>query len=159
MNEKLIENWNKVVKSKDDVYHLGDFGWFHTTSDTEKLASRLNGRIHLIIGNHDRESVTNASCFFWMGNSRKRLNIHNQIIIIDHYAMLVWDKSHYGSWMLFGHSHGKLNGWINIHLPLNKMLDVGVDSHNYTPWHYDEVKKYMDSKSGETVGQYDIGDE
>lgn len=27
MNEKLIENWNKVVPEDDVVFHLGDFAF------------------------------------------------------------------------------------------------------------------------------------
>ena len=31
-----------------------------------------------------------------------------QDIVLCHYAMRVWQKSHYGAWMLYGHSHGTL---------------------------------------------------
>ena len=53
MNETLASRWNSVVGKNGVVYHLGDFclgnreqiqGWF----------KRLNGRIRLIVGNHDR---------------------------------------------------------------------------------------------------------
>lgn len=50
MNEHLISNWNKVVGPKDKVFHLGDavFG-----KRNLHLLGELNGRIHLILGNHD----------------------------------------------------------------------------------------------------------
>ena len=50
--------------------------------------------------------------------------------------MIVWGKSHYNSWQLYGHSHGGL-------APIGKQLDIGVDSHGYFPWSYDEIKLYM----------------
>jgi calcineurin-like phosphoesterase family protein len=40
--------------------------------------------------------------------------------------------------MLHGHSHGTLT----YPFPA-KMLDVGVDSHGFTPISYEEIKKHM----------------
>jgi calcineurin-like phosphoesterase family protein len=50
MDEKMIENWNSVVKEHDTVYHCGDvvIGKKHL----EKIR-RLNGKKKLIMGNHD----------------------------------------------------------------------------------------------------------
>lgn len=48
----------------------------------------------------------------------------------------VWNKSHYDSWHLFGHSHGRLPA-------LGKSLDVGVDGHDFAPWSWGEIKTYM----------------
>lgn len=55
MNNVLIDNWNKVVKEEDIVYHLGDF-----TIDSDnlrELVNKLNGKIYLIRGNHDGKSI------------------------------------------------------------------------------------------------------
>lgn len=52
MNETLIANWNKVVGTNDIVFHLGDF----CLGDSAKwngILDRLNGKIYLILGNHD----------------------------------------------------------------------------------------------------------
>ena len=57
MNECMIRRWNDTVKSDDEIYVIGDmFSWSGTGRDPEKLNAvlhRLNGRIYLIIGNHD----------------------------------------------------------------------------------------------------------
>lgn len=50
MDEALIENWNKVVKPGDKVYHLGDVA---IPRSGLKCLSRLNGSKILIRGNHD----------------------------------------------------------------------------------------------------------
>lgn len=50
MDEALIENWNKVVKQNDKVYHLGDVVIAKRYLST---LSKLNGRKILIKGNHD----------------------------------------------------------------------------------------------------------
>ena len=53
--EKLIEKWNSTVNSDDTVLYNGDF----CDGDEESVLnfkSRLNGRIVLIKGNHDKLS-------------------------------------------------------------------------------------------------------
>ena len=42
MNEKLIENWNSVVKKDDKVYFLGDF-CLGDLSEKRDILNRLNG--------------------------------------------------------------------------------------------------------------------
>ena len=50
--EKIIENWNSVIKPEDHILHLGDFVLGGTTK-IEEYTKKLNGHIHLILGNHD----------------------------------------------------------------------------------------------------------
>lgn len=50
MNETLIDNWNKTVRPKDIIYHLGDFAFGRVNIG---IADRLNGRKRIIMGNHD----------------------------------------------------------------------------------------------------------
>ena len=52
MDEGLIQNWNRVVGKDDLVFNLGDFA-FATNGRWKELINRLNGHIHLILGNHD----------------------------------------------------------------------------------------------------------
>ena len=55
MNEAIVKNWNSVVNWDDEVYLLGDV----MLNDDEKgmeCLSRLNGQIHIIIGNHDTDN-------------------------------------------------------------------------------------------------------
>jgi calcineurin-like phosphoesterase family protein len=137
MDEALIENWNHVIKPKDTIYHLGDF----TLSGQEKANlyfSRLNGRISVIPGGHDKRWIRKG---VYRSKSGDPVNImpplytikipvpgHEQLqtIVLCHYSMRVWDRSHYGSWHLFGHSHGNLP-------PLKNSMDVGVDCWGYYP--------------------------
>lgn len=46
MRKTIIDNWNKTINDDDEVYLLGDIG------DIEIL-SQLNGKIIIVIGNHD----------------------------------------------------------------------------------------------------------
>ena len=53
-NEALVERWNKTVRSRDTVWHLGDvlFG-----RDSFEYLGRLNGIKKLVMGNHDNYPV------------------------------------------------------------------------------------------------------
>jgi calcineurin-like phosphoesterase family protein len=53
MDSALIKKWNAVVSKSDTVYHLGDFG-FCDFGKAQQIFHGLNGRINLIMGNHDR---------------------------------------------------------------------------------------------------------
>lgn len=126
MNNIIINNWNSVVTNRDTVYVLGDvvFG-ANNTHIYIYILSRLNGQKILIKGNHDSNS-TNLNSYFAHVKDYYELDydfgdIHKQKIVMCHYAFKVWNKSHYGSWNLYGHSHGTL-------APVGKQLDVGIDA-------------------------------
>ena len=53
MDKQLLEQWNRRVKKQDTVYILGDLFFRNAVSSTEYL-QKMNGRKHLIIGNHDK---------------------------------------------------------------------------------------------------------
>lgn len=52
MDEHMIDRWNSVVKPVDKVYHLGDVFMGSTLRANQNL-HRLNGKLRLIVGNHD----------------------------------------------------------------------------------------------------------
>jgi len=55
MHEGIISVWKENVAEDDIVYHLGDFA-FGSKEVVRELVSRLNGRIRLILGNHDKRN-------------------------------------------------------------------------------------------------------
>ena len=56
MNEEMIMRWNSVVPNDGIVYHLGDFA-LGDRNKIKEILPRLNGKINLIMGNHDTKSV------------------------------------------------------------------------------------------------------
>ena len=56
MDNKLIDNFNSIVGSQDDLYIIGDYSMVGPTKRLylEKITRRLIGHKHLILGNHDR---------------------------------------------------------------------------------------------------------
>ena len=147
MDEALIKNWNQVVSPNDNIYHLGDF-----TLGGEEQAfayfSRLNGKISVIPGGHDKKWVAKGEYISKSGNPivilppLETIKLHipgvkrPQLMVLCHYAMRVWNLSHYGSWHLYGHSHCGLPA----HL---KSMDVGVDCWNYFPVTLEQITKKM----------------
>jgi len=140
MNERLISNWNEVVSNKDIIYHLGDF-IFSSRKRVLEIASRLNGNIIFIIGSHDNPNHLRQITKQVFDS--KLIKINSQNIFLSHYCHKVWPKSHYGTWHLIGHSHGGLNNYTRKE---GKILDVGVDTHNFYPWSLKEVEEIMKSR-------------
>ena len=131
MDETIITNWNSVVKHDDLVYHLGDVGF----GDIKNVLRRLNGRIILIRGSHDKSALQVPERFEKI-SSLLEIKIEDHPIILCHYSMRTWSKSHYNSWCLWGHSHNKLESW-------GKSFDIGVDGHNFFPWSFKEIQAKM----------------
>lgn len=130
MDEELIRRHNSMVQEYDVVIHAGDFAMcpeqiaFH-------IMQRLNGYPLFLRGSHDKWLPKDAPVpTIWEGR------IEEQWIVVCHYAMRVWPRSHYNSWQLYGHSHGKLE-------PIGKQWDVGVDNNNFTPVSFDCLKAIM----------------
>lgn len=134
MNQSLIENWNKIVSSDDEVYHLGDF-CFGDMGMVSSIRQQLSGKIHLIWGNHDSNQV--RSYKGWeSSNPYKEITLNKQKIVLFHYGCRVWNGSSHGSLMLYGHSHGKLMG-------NSQSMDVGVDNCGFTPIDLDYIREKL----------------
>lgn len=61
MDEKMVENWNRVVRPQDRIYHLGDVA---INRRCLAILSRLNGKKVLIKGNHDIFKLKDYTEFF-----------------------------------------------------------------------------------------------
>ena len=130
MDADMIRQWNARVGRNDTVWHLGDF----TLLDADYadfILRQLNGNIHLIWGNHDRNSVRRLDR--WVSSDYAReISLDGYRITLCHYAMRVWNQCGRGALMLHGHSHGNL--------PANSQsLDVGVDAWGFQPVTLQEI--------------------
>lgn len=52
-DETLVAAWNRAVRSDDIVWHLGDFSCKCSPEYHASIQGRLNGRVHLVRGNHE----------------------------------------------------------------------------------------------------------
>ncbi len=140
MDEGLIARWNSIVSNDDTVYHLGDFAWRIGKKKMTTILTRLNGIKFLCRGTHDGRILKLARYFEGIKDSFFTEINGGQFVFMSHCHQEVWPEMNHGSWHLFGHSHGKLNTYAEQH---GKLLDVGVDSHDFCPWSLAEVAQVM----------------
>lgn len=155
MNDVLVKNWNSVVGKEDVVYHLGDFA---TKPSGFEFAKKLNGEIHLILGNHDIDHIQNFDhSLFESVNEDLTLNIKGTDYFLTHKPIdTIPDMFN-----LCGHIHGLWKVQKN-------MINCGTDVCHFFPIpedkiefqrngivnHYDEnvfVAEYMINRIASTV--------
>ena len=94
MNEALITNWNRVVPRDGVVFHLGDFA-FGGPDEWNSILDRLNGEIHLILGNHDmRMARTEVMDRFSEVTLQKIISVDGRNILLNHYPFLYYSEEH-----------------------------------------------------------------
>jgi calcineurin-like phosphoesterase family protein len=147
MNASIINKWNELVKPDDVIWSLGDFAFGKIGSIIEILDQLNCKNLHMVTGNHDSAILDNRSLLIDTGRVKeivpyKEITVHNTFICLFHYGARVWNKAHYDSWLLYGHSHGTLP-------PYGKSVDVGVDAPfvtgkaEYRPYNFYEIKDFM----------------
>lgn len=149
MDAALVSNWNAKVGSNDVVFHIGDLAFIKEDKKLQELIHSLNCKtLYLVPGNHDdaqRYKQLKGDNKVVVLNTLHEINIQvedeKMRFVLCHYALRVWNKSHYGAIHLYGHSHGTLPDD-----PNSRSMDVGVDNHNYAPLHLDEVLMKMYQK-------------
>jgi calcineurin-like phosphoesterase family protein len=128
MDDTMMQNWNKVVKTSDHVYHLGDFCM---RANDLSWARSLNGHLRLVRGNHDTFKTR-----LYLAHGFEE--IHGMRVLSDvcltHCPIhpLSINKRWHGN--IHGHIHEK-------RVPLDdsgvisdpRYLNVSVEQINYTP--------------------------
>lgn len=139
--------WKQVesLKAGDVLYFLGDLG------SHEKIIHEFFGRLpkrvsfHWILGNHDHkykkfvDRCTSVS-------EIKSVKIEGNHVVLCHYPMVTWDKSHYGAWQLYGHHHINSHGTADLGKhTTGKQLNVNWEFHDYKLLSEQDVAAKMES--------------
>jgi calcineurin-like phosphoesterase family protein len=141
MDQAIVERLNASVKRDNVLYFLGDF---YVEAQQKIFAYRRRihcKKIFAVPGNHDKQACKLKEEFSRLDNLTE-VSIHGQSIVLCHYALRVWNRFNRGSWHLYGHSHGRLP-----EAPNSLSMEVGVDTHNFRPWHCDEIADIMTKKA------------
>lgn len=147
MDEALIKNWNALVQPNDDVWHLGDFAFMKYMQFTTVLR-RLNGKINVVLGNHDKVIIENKKDLLTSNllnsiQDYKEVKYEGKNLILFHFPIKSWNKKHHGAIHCFGHVHSAIPAFA-------KSVDVGVDNKEitseYRPISFDELVKFMDKR-------------
>jgi calcineurin-like phosphoesterase family protein len=172
MNEALVDYWNDTVSPEDTVIHLGDVAMGHFL-DSWEYVKKLNGHLHLIMGNHDRiaryygmsEKYESkfmplyATRFETMQYQMKYMGF--DLCHLPYYGDHVGEErfadrrpTDNGRWLIHGHVHEE---W----LVKDKMINVGVDVWDFKPAHIDTIMDMVGAKeaiqNGITKEQYVLG--
>jgi calcineurin-like phosphoesterase family protein len=132
MDELMIKTWNERVRPEDDVFHLGDFSFYHTFEKQAAVARRLNGRI------------LSQGLIYSIENYRE-IRVEGQKAVLMHFPLAVWHKNHRGAFNLYGHCHGSFKA-------VGKQMDVGWDTADMGPnWvpgpiSWSQIKKVLDAR-------------
>lgn len=150
MNRALVDNWNRVVKSEDDVYILGDL----SMGEPEKSRywiQQLNGHhIDLIVGNHDTPARIEIYKQCGIGVRDPLVFGSRDVIFLlahqlpEDYMNCTHDSN---TCFLYGHVHDAAPRGFH-----KGTFHVGVDTNNFTPvsldYIVDEAKKSWKKNDG-----------
>ena len=151
MNEELIRRWNETVPADGIVFHLGDvcFGGSDKWND---VLHRLNGRIFLIVGNHDMKTIMENNIERFEHISQQMcIRVGSRRIILNHNPFLAYGGAYGGVWQLFGHVHSgpRANTGLDqtrMQYLFPRQYDVGVDNNDFHPISFNEVKAKIEEQ-------------
>ena len=154
MDQTLIANWNSVVPEDGIVVHCGDLMLPHDGDVKEYMhyLSKLNGRVLLLRGNHDRIDLMIENDKLISVQDKATIKVEGIKIYAEHYPCAAFN----GDYHVYGHVHtlsdGICYGMDAEALAAMKKTtyDVGVDQNGYKPISYwqlcDIIRKQMNKK-------------
>jgi calcineurin-like phosphoesterase family protein len=150
MDGAIVDAINARVGRDDWLYHLGDFSFRGGDPAAYRARIRCKNMV-IVLGNHDPTFADGSArpefaALFTAVHNLARVKVQvegrTQIVVLCHYAMRVWDRCHYGTWHLYGHSHGSLPDD-----PGSLSWDVGVDANGFVPLSVPEIAAIMARKT------------
>ena len=141
MDLEIISNWNKLIRKKDVVYCLGDFG-----EDGSYLDGLNFGKMMFIKGNYERDGKTpkvledikkhdNIEVF---DNDECKINVGEYKCTLRH-EPISKNKKEKDEYVIYGHIHGRQL------LKEGFGCDVGVDAHRFMPVSEEELSFYFNA--------------
>jgi calcineurin-like phosphoesterase family protein len=131
MDQEITKRFNEVVGPKDICIHAGDYA-FRNKLSVNNYIDRLNGTNIFLKGSHDKWNKNGS--YIWEGM------IEDKYVVVCHYPLRSWRRSHYGSINLHGHSHGNIE-------PFKNQLDIGVDCNNFYPFSFKQVIEQIEKQN------------
>lgn len=145
MNAEIERLWNETVGKEDEVYILGDLMVCGKGGNNEagmEIVKRLNGRKHVILGNHDttarielyrrEESILDVQY-------ATMIRYKSRNIYMSHYptytSSLEHEKPKQWTINFFGHTHSRERFFNGIPF----MYNVALDAHNNRPVSIDQA--------------------
>jgi calcineurin-like phosphoesterase family protein len=143
MDDVLIRNWNYRVAPKDEVFYLGDLCHGKNAAPASEYLSRLNGRIQVISGNHDREFPGAVQSLRLQYGTMEFFLIHDP-------AEAPGD---FPGWVIHGHLHNNDIGRYPFINAGTRTINVSAELLDYVPVSIPELCGFlMRIRPGEKIG-------
>ena len=148
-DETIVKNWNSIIKPEDEVYHLGDVMLINNEKGIEYLKS-LNGKIHLILGNH----CTNTRIELYKTcpnivsiDYAKEIKIEKYYFWLCHYPTITANYDDDKPWAkhlinIYGHTHQQSKFYNDNPY----MYCVCLDAHNNYPVSLEQILEDIKNK-------------
>lgn len=138
MDERMVANWNRVVRPQDHVWHLGDVVMRQQALDA--IMPRLQGHLRLIRGNHDIFKTKQYARYFEEIHGNRVLDNFLMTHIPVHPDSLGRFKAN-----VHGHIHERqvmTKGIGSVEFSDPRYLNVSVEQPwmNYTPIPWETLK-------------------
>ena len=148
MNNAIVERWNKIVQPQDIVYVLGDI-MLNDNNEGMRLLESLNGSIRIVLGNHDtatRQALYSTARNVEDVSLAAKLKYKGYHFFMTHYPCITGNLEKESlkqcTCNLYGHTHQTTNFYQDMPF----VYHAGVDSHNCTPVHIDQIIEDMENK-------------
>lgn len=140
MDNAMIYLWNSRVSTDDNVYVIGDFS-YRSIHPAEWYLRQLKGHKHLIIGNHDGETLKseNAMSYFESVDKMMHVTDGDRQICLCHFPIAEWNSYHKGHWHIYGHIHGRVDDTYHFMKNKEKALNAAACINNYSPSSVNEL--------------------
>lgn len=143
MDETMIDNWNRVVRPVDKVYHLGDVAI--NQKALPNILPRLNGKKRLVRGNHDVfkskeyfkyfDEIYGVRVFGKEGFICSHIPIHTE-------SLSRWKAN------VHGHLHSNkviYDDPLEIYMEDERYINVSVEQINYTPIELEQIMEKVNA--------------
>jgi calcineurin-like phosphoesterase family protein len=127
----ILKNWNETVTPDDDVYIIGDL-MVPTEAGPASYLEKLNGRLHLLIGNHDEEWYDESYRHYFVEVADAlRVEIEGYTTYLCHYPTPDFE----GDLHIFGHMHAnyKDGDFQRLVAASRFALNAAVELNDYRP--------------------------
>lgn len=158
----IVHKTFKLLEPDDNFYFLGDFVLGNhklAITHLEKLRS-TGANLLFIKGNHDkRNSIELFKRYGTYLGEKQTVKILYEgeeiMVVLDHFSNRVWNRSHHGSYHLYGHSHDSLEKE-----PWGRSMDVGIMSAlrikgDYLPFSFAEIHEILSKRPLKIIDRHD----
>lgn len=152
MNKFMIEKWNETVTNDDEVYYLGDFMYkMNPKKFKYEILDNLNGKIYLIIGNHDERYLDKIiSRFEWAKDVHYMKHTYEDKeynFVLFHYPIYSWKGIWRNSIHIHGHTHYNTKD-VDFKHPMNgNIINVNCELLDYKPISIEEIiNRFKDNR-------------